>query len=166
MARILIADDDPHAAEVIARICQYKGHDTREARDAVHAIATFGAYDPDLVITDLAMPLGGGQHFLREMRATHRGRSCPVIVVTGYAALLGAAEQDSLGPCRILQKPLELEPLLAAIEEGLDALDVGAGAPEEDDTSARPPPTGTAGTAPWAPAPVASAEPRRDPRLN
>jgi len=120
MARILVADDDPQACEVIARICQFKGHEVLEARDAVHALREFESFRPDVVVTDLAMPLGGGQHLLREMRSTPNGAALPVIVVTGYADLLGPRERELLEPCTILAKPLELHHLLEALDAAVE----------------------------------------------
>lgn len=119
MARILIAEDDPQASEMIARICQFKGHEVEETRDAVQAFEAFQRTKPDLVITDLAMPLGGGQHLIREMRSTTEGSACPVIVITGYATLLGEREREDLQPCTILEKPLDLEPMLQALDFAL-----------------------------------------------
>jgi len=119
MPRILIAEDNPEVSEMIARICTYRGHEVAESRDAVQALTLFDSFQPDLVITDLAMPLGGGQHFVRQLRQTPRGKTCPVIVVSGYAALLGQSEREQLMPCTILEKPLELEPMLAALEQAL-----------------------------------------------
>jgi CheY-like chemotaxis protein len=121
MARILIAEDDLHAGEMIARICRFKGHETCQARDAVHALGQIEGFAPDLIITDLAMPLGGGQHLVRELRSVPAWARIPVIVVTGYAAMLGQAERDALQPCTILEKPLELEPLLSALDEAVSA---------------------------------------------
>jgi len=119
MARILVAEDDPQASEMIARICQYKGHETEETRDAVQAFEAFQRTQPDLVITDLAMPLGGGQYLIEQMRGTPAGTTCPVIVITGYARLLGAEEREHLQPCTILEKPLDLTPMLAALDQAL-----------------------------------------------
>lgn len=121
MARILIADDDPHASEMIARICEYKGHQVHQVRDAVQALQGFESFHPDLVITDLAMPLGGGQKLVQDLRERPDGSACPVIVITGYASLLGSGERESLQPCTILEKPLQLEPMLAALDEALGA---------------------------------------------
>ncbi len=121
MARILIAEDDPHASEMIARICQFKGHEVEEVRDAAQALASYQAFKPDLVITDLAMPLGGGQKLVRDLRADTESACCPVIVITGYASLLGTNERQALQPCTILEKPLELEPMLAALDRLLGA---------------------------------------------
>lgn len=120
MARILIAEDDPQASEIIARICEFKGHEVEETRDALQALAAFETFAPDLVITDLAMPLGGGQHLVREMRSGANGADCPVIVITGYAGLLSESEREALHPCTVLPKPLELDPLLKALDDALE----------------------------------------------
>ncbi|MDJ0523603.1 MAG: response regulator [Planctomycetota bacterium] len=119
MARILIAEDDPQACEMMRRICQFKGHEVEESRDAAQALTAFDTFQPDLVITDLAMPLGGGQRLLRELRAKDAGVDCPVIVITGYATLLGEREREDLKPHAVLKKPVDLEGMLAAVEEAL-----------------------------------------------
>lgn len=121
MARILIADDDPQASEMIARICQFKGHEVQEVRDAEQALAEIEGFEPDLVITDLAMPLGGGQKLVQALRDREDLATCPVIVITGYASLLGTSERAALQPCTILEKPLQLEPMLSAMEQALGA---------------------------------------------
>ena len=43
------------------------------------------------------MPLGGGQKLVRDLRADEDGARCPVIVITGYASLLGSTERQALG---------------------------------------------------------------------
>lgn len=127
MARILIAEDDPQAGEMIRRICQFKGHEVAESRDAAQALDAFTEFRPDLVITDLAMPLGGGQRLLRELREDPAGALCPVIVITGYATLLGEREREDLQPFAVLEKPLELESMLGAVEDALAIAGVAAG---------------------------------------
>lgn len=124
MARILIAEDDPQASEMMRRICQFKGHEVEESRDAAEALKAFEAFNPDLVITDLAMPLGGGQRLLRELRATDAGAACPVIVITGYATLLGEREREDLRPHAVLKKPVDLEGMLGAVENALTSADL------------------------------------------
>jgi CheY-like chemotaxis protein len=119
MARILIADDNPDASEVIARICAFQGHEVAEARDASQAMQMFESFCPDLVITDLAMPMGGGQQLISNIRATAGGDAFPVIVISGYTGMLGEAERERLAPCTILAKPLDLGPMMQAVASAL-----------------------------------------------
>jgi len=127
MARILIAEDDPQASEMMRLICEFKGHEVAESRDAAQALEAFASFQPDLIITDLAMPMGGGQRLLRELRASPSGAECPVIVITGYATLLGDREREDLRPHAVLKKPVDLQPMLVAVEEALADLDDGDG---------------------------------------
>ena len=119
MARILIADDSPDASEVIARICEYQGHQVMESRDAVQALSLFESFAPDLLITDLAMPMGGGQGLVQKIREKEGHETFPVIVISGYSATLDTTERERLAPCTILSKPLDLQPMLQALEDAL-----------------------------------------------
>ena len=134
MARILIAEDDPQAGEMLRRVCEFKGHEVQETRDASQALEAFANCAPDLVITDLAMPLGGGQRLLRELRETPAGAACPVIVITGYATLLGEREREDLKPYAVLEKPLVLESMLQAVEDAL-AVSAARSTPTDDQPS-------------------------------
>jgi two-component system, NtrC family, response regulator AtoC len=117
VARILVAEDDPHAREMIVRICEFQGHEVEEARDGVRALEAFQRTLPDLVITDLAMPLGSGEQLVRQVR--EQRRDCPIIIITGYAAALGPTDLKALEGCTILQKPIDVEPMLRALNEAL-----------------------------------------------
>jgi CheY-like chemotaxis protein len=119
MARILIADDSPEASEVISRICEYQGHEVAEARDGAQALTVFESFKPDLLITDLAMPMGGGQQLIAQVRQLTGCEDFPVIVISGYSSMLGQSERDRLQPCTILQKPLDLQPMLQAVADAL-----------------------------------------------
>ncbi len=117
MARILVAEDDAQAREMIVRICEFQGHEVEEARDGIRAMETFERVQPDLLITDLAMPLGSGEQLIRKVRA--QNADCPVIVITGYAAALGPTDLEALSGCTILEKPIDVEPMLRALQEAL-----------------------------------------------
>ena len=119
MARILIADDSPDASEIIARICEFQGHEVAESRDASQALSLFESFAPDLLITDLAMPMGGGQELVSKIRQRTGNETFPVIVISGYAAMLGDDEREELAPCTILSKPLDLQPMLDALNDAL-----------------------------------------------
>lgn len=119
MALILIADDDPGAREMLSRICAFQGHEVTHAGDAARAKASFDRRQPDLVLLDLAMPLGGSSTFLEQIRLEDGALPCPVIVISGYVDVLENAERDALGATAILKKPLEVAPVMNAIETAL-----------------------------------------------
>ena len=119
MARILIADDDPRAREILRRICEHRGHEVEEAPDGARALAEYQRFQPELLIVDLAMPLGGGQQLVESIRAENPGGICPVIVVSGYSAVLGEGERDALGAYAIIEKPVQLQMMLDALDGAL-----------------------------------------------
>ncbi len=132
MARILIADDDPGAREMLSRICAFQGHEVSHVGDAARAKATFDRVSPDLVLLDLAMPLGGGATFLEQVRLEDGSLPCPVIVISGYVDVLEPEEREALGATAILKKPLEVAPVMNAIETALVGHQARGTDPDED----------------------------------
>lgn len=119
VARILVAEDDPHAREMIVRICEFQGHRVEEARDGVRARELYERLKPDLIITDLAMPLGSGQQFIQSVHDLTGDETPPIIVVTGYAAALTAEEREAMSAFTIIEKPIDVAPMLEALRKVL-----------------------------------------------
>jgi DNA-binding response OmpR family regulator len=78
---ILVVDDEPTIAEVVARYLERAGYEACTARDGPSAVATALASRPDLIVLDVMLP---GFDGLEVMRRTHDGleRSVPVILLT------------------------------------------------------------------------------------
>src|ERR687896_2073106 len=78
---ILVVDDEPTIAEVVARYLERAGYETRTARDGPSAVAAALAKRPDLIVLDIMLP---GFDGLEVMRRTHEGLepSVPVILLT------------------------------------------------------------------------------------
>jgi DNA-binding response OmpR family regulator len=108
---ILVVDDDPAIAALIAEVLTDEGYTVRLAYDASSALAAIAAQVPDLVLTDLLLPGMSGLELLRMVRA--RGHAdLPIIVVT--AAADRAADLTDAAAC--LAKPFEIDELLACVE--------------------------------------------------
>jgi two-component system response regulator ResD len=78
---ILVVDDEPTIAEVVARYLERAGYETRTAGDGPSAVATALASLPDLIVLDIMLP---GFDGLEVMRRTHEGLdgTVPVILLT------------------------------------------------------------------------------------
>ncbi len=118
---VLIVEDEPLAAELIARYLVRKGCRVTEAKSGIDAFARFVADPADLVITDIRMPQGGGTELIQRLHAKNPG--LPIMVVTGYCTAESEAELKSLGVSHIFEKPLRLDKLGQAIDDlkGKDA---------------------------------------------
>lgn len=79
-AHVLVVDDDPTVAEVVAGYLVRAGHDVARAADGPSALARFARRRPDLVVLDLMLPGMDGFEVCRRMR--EQGGPVPVIMLT------------------------------------------------------------------------------------
>jgi len=112
--RLLICEDDPDAAEVLAAMLAADGYDTdvsATARDAL-ARARDGRYQAALI--DLNLPDADGVSLIRALKADARTRGLPVVVVSGDIAR-GKARGRSLEVVDWMEKPFDQERLRTAL---------------------------------------------------
>ena len=113
--RILMAEDEYLAAEVIEEGLVDAGFDVLPACDGEAAMELFSAGAGfDVLLTDLRMPRLDGRELIARLRAGRPG--LPVVVMTGYPPNGGSAElHDGSAPLELLTKPIELSRLVDAI---------------------------------------------------
>jgi CheY-like chemotaxis protein len=124
--RVLMAEDEPLAAEVIEEALIDAGFEVVAANDGQEAVdlAASGA-GFDLLLTDLRMPRLDGKALIARLRADRP--DLPVVVMTGYPPPEGpAALQTGRGPLRLVTKPVGISPLVAAIRDVAGASVAGA----------------------------------------
>lgn len=88
MSYVLIVDDDPDAQEVLTRIVQAQGMETRTASDGLEALDILRRAEqdpPSLIMLDLMMPTMDGFAVYNWLRGNPSTRHVPVIVVTACA---------------------------------------------------------------------------------
>lgn len=115
--RILVVDDQPEMAEMLADSLSDRGYDaiaTSSGRDALKKLSTQRF---DALITDLRMPEVDGLALLRASRELDPSR--PVIVMTAHGALDTAVEASGQGAYHYLSKPFRFEELARLIERAL-----------------------------------------------
>jgi CheY-like chemotaxis protein len=115
--RILVVDDDFNTREILAGALELFGAEVRNAASVADAREVLAGWLPDVIISDLAMPVEDGYDLIRFVRAMPRaqGGLLPALALTGYPD----EEQHRLaldfGYDEVLIKPTGLEGLLAAI---------------------------------------------------
>lgn len=116
MAKILVVDDWPLNREFLATLLRYADHTVTEAADGAAALAALDEHLPDLVITDILMPIMDGAELARRMAANPEWSSIPVIF---YTATYRVPEAQSLaaqcGVTTVIGKPSEPQEVLDAI---------------------------------------------------
>src|ERR1051326_4351641 len=120
MAKILIVDDHPLNREFLVALLQYQGHHLLQAPNGRDGLAVVRAERPDLVITDILMPVMDGYEFVREIRKDPVTGSTRVIFYTAhYLEREAKALADSGGVSRILTKPSPPELILETVSRTL-----------------------------------------------
>jgi CheY-like chemotaxis protein len=118
VSRILAVEDEPDLRFLLRRFLERVGHEVTEAGDGATALALALQSLPDLVITDMVMPVMTGAELIRCLRATPATAAVPILAVTGSPEL-------AVGADVVLAKPYEWLELIAAaealIKEGRDA---------------------------------------------
>ena len=108
MAKILIVDDDGDLRTLLGLCFLRRGHSIMVAGDGAAALACLAAYAPDLLVTDLNMPVLDGLELLRRLRANGY-HDLPVIVLTARSDQRAAA--ITAGADAFLVKPVPLREL-------------------------------------------------------
>ncbi|HEY0945960.1 MAG TPA: ATP-binding protein [Opitutaceae bacterium] len=113
--RILVAEDDPQVAQLVAAMIRRQGGHVVTQPDGMTAWQAFQKEDPpfDLVLTDLNMPRMSGVQ-LGE-RIFDSARPVPVVLMSAYAATLDAEKLKRVGFSAVLGKPVAASNLLSAL---------------------------------------------------
>lgn len=110
---ILIVEDDPATAKVLMRLFVREGFAATYAASLEEA-GRLLAFGPHILILDLLLQGGDGLILLRQVRDA--GLACRVIVVTAAVDPLRLAAVRELKPDALLQKPVRLDDLMAAVD--------------------------------------------------
>jgi DNA-binding NtrC family response regulator len=118
MANILVVDDELGIRDLLSEILNDEGHSVEVAENAAQARAARLRDRPDLVLLDIWMPDTDGVTLLKEWSSTG-ALTMPVIMMSGHATIDTAVEATKIGALAFLEKPITLQKLLQAVEQGL-----------------------------------------------
>ncbi|WP_293778769.1 response regulator [uncultured Oxalicibacterium sp.] len=118
MANILVVDDEMGIRELLSEILGDEGHVVTTAENAHQARVERAATKPDLVLLDIWMPDTDGVTLLKEWQRDGL-LTMPVIMMSGHATIDTAVEATRIGALNFLEKPISLQKLLKAVQQGL-----------------------------------------------
>jgi DNA-binding response OmpR family regulator len=107
--RIVLVEDDRDLADVIQAALEFEGLDVVVAYDGREGLDLIDRLHPDVVITDLVMPVLDGLQLIQ--RLFMQGLRLPVIAVSAVGSRLHAARE--MGAVEALVKPVEPKELAA-----------------------------------------------------
>jgi CheY-like chemotaxis protein len=107
--RILVVDDEPDLRFILRRIFEAAGYEVIDAGTGADALACLAGMPPDLVVTDMMMPVMGGRELIARLHGDPATAHIPILAVSGNGEQAGAADA-------VLPKPYQPGQVLAAAE--------------------------------------------------
>ena len=114
--RILVADDNRDAADTLATLLGFMGHDVRQVHDGEAAVQESQAFDPQLVLLDIGMPKLNGYDACRRMRTDAGGAGRTFVAITGWGQPQDREKANDAGFDHHLVKPVDIDALVRLIE--------------------------------------------------
>lgn len=87
MAKILVVDDEPEINNYVALALRLEGHEALQANDGKQGLEVVREHMPDLILSDMQMPIMGGFEMAEILRNDPATETIPVIFVTGRQEL-------------------------------------------------------------------------------
>ena len=115
---ILVVEDDPDARELMQAVLEQRGATVLTADSVAMAIELFDAQNPDVVVSDIAMPEEDGFALVKRLRARppENGGEKPIVALSAYAAKSDRVRALTAGFTHYLHKPVDFEELVSTIQ--------------------------------------------------
>jgi two-component system response regulator HydG len=107
-------DDEASARAGLEKLLKGSGYNVDTAKDGAEALHIASEHPPDVVVTDLKMPVMDGMELLKKLR--EQDRDLPVIVATAFGDVSSAVDAMRAGAEDYLTKPIDVDALVLAIE--------------------------------------------------
>jgi DNA-binding response OmpR family regulator len=117
--RILIAEDDPTIATLLARLLRTK-YEVILAEDGASALAK-ASHDPppDLILLDVMMPGIDGFGLAQRLKLLPKAKRVPIIFITARDAPEDVIKGIQLGARGYITKPFKLDAVLSKVQKAL-----------------------------------------------
>jgi PAS domain S-box-containing protein len=113
--RILAVDDEPDSLQLLQFILESAGAEVQTASSGSAALEIFSQFNPNFLVSDIAMPDLNGHQLLQQIRAEHPEREILAIALTAYASSSDREYALRIGFERYFSKPIEPAVLVQAI---------------------------------------------------
>ncbi|MBO3738635.1 response regulator [Actinoplanes flavus] len=127
MARIVVAEDESDILAVMQRLLARAGHEVIQATDGAAGWEAVQRHHPDLVVSDINMPVVSGTELCALIRSHAETRGIPVIFVSGN--LIPGDTRPLEQATAVLSKPFLPRDLLACVEKVLQTGHTEGGEP-------------------------------------
>ena len=116
--RVLVVDDEVNAREALVELLRDEGFEVESAADGERALNLMSDFEPEVVLTDLKMPVLDGIGLLKQGKAFSPYTT--FVVMTAFGSIDTAVEAIKAGAENYITKPLDMNELLALIGRALE----------------------------------------------
>ncbi len=113
--KVLIVDDEPTIRDVLSQMLEISDYQTCTAVNGAEGLQVFNEQKPDLVITDVLMPVMDGHEFCRGLREVS---DVPIMMLSGQVDLEDEDEKRKrmgLNISAVMTKPIQMMEFLNAV---------------------------------------------------
>ncbi len=115
LKRLLVVDDEPNLLTAIAAVLRGKGFEVTTARNGQDALLQIARGLPDLIVSDVRMPVMDGYRLARQLRSAPHTKLIPIVFLTAKDETEDRIEGFRSGVDVYLTKPFEPDELVAVI---------------------------------------------------
>jgi len=119
MAKILVVDDDEAMAEIIRDLLDLEGFDTDYAEDGKRGYEKALEYQPDLILSDINMPVADGYDFLADIKANPLTYNIPFMFLSARSEIFELRKGMEAGADDYIFKPFRNDELVKAVKTRL-----------------------------------------------
>ncbi len=117
---ILVVDDEPDVARIIALNLEFEGYGVRIAHDGKAALEEVARRPPDCILLDIMMPVMDGWEVLRALKGDEATADIPVVVVTARHSDVDRIRGYSGGAVEYITKPFDPDTLREYVAKVLE----------------------------------------------
>jgi len=115
--KVLVADDEIHIVHVVAIKLRNSGYEVISAENGAEAFELACSEKPDIIVTDLQMPVMTGMELVEKLRQDEATKGIPVIMLTARDFTVEVEREKDLQISEFLSKPFSPKELLRSIED-------------------------------------------------
>ncbi len=117
---MLVVDDDPEVLSLLIEVLELAGYEVDHAVNGRDALEAIEERRPDLILTDLIMPVLDGWHFIERCRERADCANVPVLVISAFAQMPETEERmQRLSVEKCMAKPFDLDDVVAHVDDVL-----------------------------------------------
>ena len=122
MTRIVIADDEPHVLRVLKMSLEKEGYTVEVCANGRDALELIQRAPPDVLITDIQMPLMDGEELCRNIQQSMPERNFLIFVLTSRTEIEHRQWSREISNLQFLEKPVSIRELTEKLSSNFDSM--------------------------------------------